>query len=177
MTQDELPYSNPFGMVYDSGAYHDVMEKALAARRLEGFRGAQGRRRASAESIAASVLRTTSTPRPAFRASAPRSRCIPTAASTSSSAPSPTARATRRASRNCCNEWLGVPIDKVRLITGDTDIVKVGGGTHSGRGMRLGSIVIWKASGAIIEKGKQVAALLLQASPEAVDFRGRPFRR
>ena len=30
------------------------------------------------------------------------------------------------------NEWLGVPIDKVRLITGDTDIVKFGGGTHSG---------------------------------------------
>ena len=44
------------------------------------------------------------------------------------------------------NEWLGVPIDKVRMLTGDTDIVKVGGGTHSGRGMRLGSIVIWKSS-------------------------------
>ena len=55
----------------------------------------------------------------------------------SSSARCPTARATRRASRSLLNEWLGVPIDKVRLITGDTDIVKVGGGTHSGRGMRL----------------------------------------
>ena len=32
------------------------------------------------------------------------------------------------------NEFLGVPIDQVRIITGDTDIVKVGGGTHSGRG-------------------------------------------
>ena len=52
------------------------------------------------------------------------------------------------------NEWLGVPIDRVRLITGDTDIVTVGGGTHSGRGMRLGSIVIWKSSLAIIEKAK-----------------------
>src|SRR6516165_3095567 len=68
------------------------------------------------------------------------------------------------------NEWLGVPIDKVRLLTGDTDIVKVGGGTHSGRGMRLGSIVLWKSSRVIIEKGKRVAALLMQTQPEAVEF-------
>jgi carbon-monoxide dehydrogenase large subunit len=68
------------------------------------------------------------------------------------------------------NEWLGVPIDKVRLLTGDTDIVKVGGGTHSGRGMRLGSIVLWKSSGAIIEKARRVAALLMQTQPEAVEF-------
>jgi carbon-monoxide dehydrogenase large subunit len=68
------------------------------------------------------------------------------------------------------NEWLGVPIDKVRLITGDTDIVTVGGGTHSGRGMRLGSIVIWHASNKIIEKGKQVVGLLLQKSPNSIAF-------
>jgi len=68
------------------------------------------------------------------------------------------------------SEWLGVPIDKVRLLTGDTDMVKVGGGTHSGRGMRLGSIVLWKSSRAIIERGKRVAALLMQTQPEAVEF-------
>jgi carbon-monoxide dehydrogenase large subunit len=68
------------------------------------------------------------------------------------------------------NEWLGVPLDKVRLITGDTDIVTVGGGTHSGRGMRLGSIVIWRASNKIIDKGKQVVGLLLQKSPGEIAF-------
>ena len=35
-------------------------------------------------------------------------------------------------------EWLGVPIDSVRLVTGDTDRVSVGGGAHSGRALRLG---------------------------------------
>ena len=35
-------------------------------------------------------------------------------------------------------EWLGVPIECVRFITGDTDRVTFGGGAHSGRGMRLG---------------------------------------
>ena len=68
------------------------------------------------------------------------------------------------------HEWLGVPFDKVRLITGDTDIVDVGGGTHSGRGMRLGSIVIWHASNKIIDKGKQVVGLLTQKDPAQITF-------
>jgi carbon-monoxide dehydrogenase large subunit len=68
------------------------------------------------------------------------------------------------------HEWLGVPFDQVRLITGDTNIVDVGGGTHSGRGMRLGSIVIWNASNRIIDKGKQVVGLLLQKDPAAIAF-------
>ena len=73
------------------------------------------------------------------------------------------------------NEWLGVPIEKVRLVTGDTDIVKVGGGTHSGRGMRLGSIVIWKASGEIIEKGEaRRRRCCCKAKPEPSNFARRP---
>ena len=83
VTQPELPYTNPFGMVYDSGDYHEVMDKALALADWQGFRAAQGAGATSAASFAASASPTTSTPRPAFRASAPRSRCSRTAASTS----------------------------------------------------------------------------------------------
>jgi carbon-monoxide dehydrogenase large subunit len=45
-----------------------------------------------------------------------------------------------------------------------------GGGAHSGRGMRLASQIMWKATNEIIAKGKRVAALLLQAKPEAITF-------
>ena len=96
----EMPYTNPFGMVYDSGDYHGAMEQGARARRLDGFPGAARRSARSAASAAASASPTTSTRRPACRASAPRSPCMPKAASTSSSAPSRTARATRRASRS-----------------------------------------------------------------------------
>ena len=54
-------------------------------------------------------------------------------------------------------EWLGVPIEAVRFVAGDTDRVTVGGGAHSGRGMRLGSIVIKKSTDGIIEKGMRIA--------------------
>src|SRR2546430_13047438 len=55
-------------------------------------------------------------------------------------------------------EWLGVPFESVNLITGDTDLVSEGGGSHSGRSMRFASIVLGKASAAILAKGKTVAA-------------------
>ncbi len=47
-------------------------------------------------------------------------------------------------------EWFGVDMGQVRLITGDTDRVPVGGGSHSGRSMRLGGVVMAKASDRIV---------------------------
>ena len=74
-------------------------------------------------------------------------------------------------------EWLGVPIEQVRIITGDTDIVKVGGGAHSGRGMRLGSIVIWNASQRIIEKGAaHRRACAARRRAREIEFERRPLR-
>src|SRR5699024_4573334 len=74
-------------------------------------------------------------------------------------------------------EWLGVPFEQVRIRTGDTEFVKFGGGTHSGRGLRLASLVIWSASQQIIAKGKRIAAVLLECEPEVVEFADGAFRR
>jgi carbon-monoxide dehydrogenase large subunit len=73
-------------------------------------------------------------------------------------------------------EFLGVPYDCVRLVTGDTDRVSVGGGAHSGRALRLGSIVMLNASNAIIEKGLRIASHLLEAATPDLEFAGGRFR-
>ena len=67
-------------------------------------------------------------------------------------------------------EFLGVPIDSIRLITGDTARVSVGGGAHSGRALRLGSIVMLNASKAIIEKGLQIASHVLEVDVADLEF-------
>src|SRR5262249_31715578 len=72
-------------------------------------------------------------------------------------------------------EWLGVPIDKVRIIAGDTDIVKIGGGTHGGRGLRMASIVMWNAVRQIIDKGTRLAALMLDCEPSEIKFKDGRF--
>jgi carbon-monoxide dehydrogenase large subunit len=174
VTQAEMPYRNPFGMVYDSGAYHDVMEKALALADWQGFpaRKADARKQGRYRGIGISNYVDTASGIPRERAelTAHPDGSMDVVIGTVSNG-----QGHETSFAQLLNEWLGVPIEKVRLVTGDTDIVKVGGGTHSGRGMRLGSIVIWKASGEIIEKGRRVAALLLQAKPDAIDFRDGRF--
>ena len=72
-------------------------------------------------------------------------------------------------------EFLGVPFDSVRLVTGDTDRVSVGGGAHSGRALRLGSIVMMNASKDIVEKGLRIAAHILEADAADLEFAGGAF--
>jgi carbon-monoxide dehydrogenase large subunit len=68
------------------------------------------------------------------------------------------------------SEWLGVPLDSVRLVQGDTARVSVGGGSHSGRALRLGSIVMLGASNRIIEKGLRIASHVLEVAAADIEF-------
>jgi carbon-monoxide dehydrogenase large subunit len=67
-------------------------------------------------------------------------------------------------------DWLGVPFDAVNLITGDTDVVEVGGGSHSGRSMRLAGIIMGKASDEIIARGRAIAAHMMEAAEADISF-------
>ena len=67
-------------------------------------------------------------------------------------------------------EWLGVPFESVDFVAHDTDRVVAGGGSHSARSMRIASLAIGTASDAIIEKGRAIAAHLLEVSAIDVEF-------
>jgi carbon-monoxide dehydrogenase large subunit len=68
------------------------------------------------------------------------------------------------------SEWLGVPLDSVTLVQGDTARVSVGGGSHSGRALRLGSIVMLGASNEIIAKGMRIASHALEVAAADLEF-------
>jgi len=68
------------------------------------------------------------------------------------------------------SDLLHVPVERVRIILGDTDVVKVGGGSHSGRSMRHAATVFAKALPDLVAKGKRIAALVLGSPPEHVEF-------
>ena len=76
----------------------------------------------------------------------------------------------------CVSEWLGVPFEHVRLVQGDTDIVPVGGGSHSGRSMRFAGVVMGRATDKVIERGRGIASLLLDAGNKPVSFAQGKFR-
>ena len=68
-----------------------------------------------------------------------------------------------------------MPIDNVDVIMGDTDIVKEGGGSHSGRSMRHAATVISMAAPELIASGKAVAATILGTTPDEVEFQDGRF--
>jgi len=174
VSQAELPYKNPFGLVYDSGDYIGVMKHAVDLADWAGFpaRKAEARKRGKYRGVGVANYVDTATgiPREKAKLTVCPDGTVDLVIGTVSNG-----QGHETSFAQLVHEWLGVSFDKVRLITGDTDIVDVGGGTHSGRGMRLGSIVIWHASNSIIDKGKQVAGLLLQKNPADLDFVGGIF--
>ena len=66
-------------------------------------------------------------------------------------------------------DLLHVPVETVNIILGDTDVVKVGGGTHSGRSMRHAATVFPRRA-ELIAKGKRVAAIILETPPDEIEF-------
>ncbi len=58
----------------------------------------------------------------------------------------------------------------IKLIQGDTDIVPIGGGSHSARSMRMGGVVMGKASEAVIQKATKIAGHVLETDPADVAF-------
>jgi len=65
----------------------------------------------------------------------------------------------------------GVPIERVRVITGDTDNTPYGGGTWASRAAGIGGEAAWQAGKALRANVLAVAASILQAEPKALDIR------
>jgi len=70
---------------------------------------------------------------------------------------------------------LGVPMENIDIVHGDTDKGPFGMGTYGSRSLAVGGSAIAKACDKIIEKGKKVAAHMLEGKPEDVDFKSGEF--
>ena len=166
---DAMPYANGLGMTYDSGEFALNMDLVLDLGQWDGFaaRREDSRRRGRLRGIALANYIETSTGAPRERAEIdvrPEGRLDVVIGTLSSGQGHETSFA------QVVAEMLGVEHDAVTLITGDTDIVPVGGGTHSGRSMRLAGIVIGQASDEIIDKGRRIAAHVLEAADSDIEF-------
>jgi aerobic carbon-monoxide dehydrogenase large subunit len=74
------------------------------------------------------------------------------------------------------SERLGIPIEKITVTKGDTDIVPRGTGTYGSKSTQIGGVAAGKASEEVVEIGKRLAAAELEAAPEDMELdvdRGR----
>ncbi len=68
------------------------------------------------------------------------------------------------------SERLGVDINNVNIVHGDTDKVQFGMGTYGSRSGAVGMSAITRAIDKVIEKGKKVAAYAMEASDKDIEF-------
>ena len=169
-----MPYTNAVGMIYDSGTYEANMDLAM---RIADWNGFAERRSAAKKrgkllglglsnyvesSIGSPRERTEITVRPEGRVDV----VIGT---------QPSGQGHETSFAQVVADLIAVPVEAVDIIIGDTDIVSVGGGSHSGRSMRHAGTVIAKAVPDLIARGKAIAALVLNTSADRVEFRDGRF--
>ncbi|HVL57204.1 MAG TPA: molybdopterin cofactor-binding domain-containing protein, partial [Burkholderiaceae bacterium] len=71
---------------------------------------------------------------------------------------------------------LGIPIESVEIVQGDTGRIAFGGGTSGSRSIAVGGTAIVKALDKVIAKGKKIAAHLLETAEGDVEFANGEFR-
>ena len=168
---EAMPYRNPLGLVYDSGDYPASLRRAAELGDWAGFaaRRAEARRRGRCRGIgiATSIELNTGAPRERAEMTIDPSGTVELVLGTMSAG-----QGHETSFAQIVGEWLGVDPERVRLVTGDTDRVQAGGGSASARSMRLGSWVTAKAADEIVEKGRRIAAALLEVAEAG--YRIRP---
>ena len=164
-----MPYRNAVGMVYDSGRYQENMKWAMDIADWKGFpaRRREARRRGKllGLGLANYVESSIGAPREQARIKVQPEGRVDVIIGTQ-----PSGQGHETSFAQVISDLLSVPSDAVRIILGDTDVVEVGGGSHSGRSMRHAATVFSKAAVELIAKGKEIAALVMDTAAENVSF-------
>jgi len=166
---DAMPYRNSVGMLYDSGRYEENMDWAMDVADWKGFkerrRAARRRGKLLGLGLANYVESSIGAPREQSRIKVQPEGRVDVVIGTQ-----PAGQGHETSFAQVVSDLLQVPVEKVRIILGDTDVVKVGGGSHSGRSMRHAATVFSKAAVDVIAKGKEIAAVVMGTAPENVTF-------
>ena len=166
---NEIPYTTAGGLEYDSGDFPAVLDKALASADWEGF---EERRQASAEKGllrglgVATYLEATGAP--AREMGRIRFEEDGTVTMVTGSLDYGQGHAAPFA--QVVGSALGIPIERFRLIQGDSDELIAGQGTGGSKTMISGGTIMLHAAEKVIENGRQIAAHVLEASPVDIEF-------
>ena len=166
---DAMPFTNAVGVTYDSGDYAAAMQAVLDDADWDGFtdrRAASARRgRRRGIAVANYIEVTSGFPRERAEVVVCADGTVELAVGTMSSGQG---HETTFPQLLC--EWLHIPFERIRFVANDSERISLGGGSHSGRSMRLVSIAVEEAVQALLAKGRAIAAHMLQADLADIAF-------
>jgi aerobic carbon-monoxide dehydrogenase large subunit len=169
-----MPYRNAVGMLYDSGTYEANMDLAMKIADVEGFkqrkREAKKRGKLLGLGLSNYVESSIGSPKERTEITVKPNGVVDVVIGTQ-----PSGQGHETSFAQVVADLIAVPVQCINIIIGDTDIVSVGGGSHSGRSMRHAGTVISKAVPELIAKGRRVAARALNAPEDKVEWRDGRF--
>jgi aerobic carbon-monoxide dehydrogenase large subunit len=166
---EAMPYPNAVGARYDSGTYEANMDLAMRIADWNGFAERRAARRARGKllglGLANYVESSIGAPRERSEITVTLAGRVEVVIGTG-----PSGQGHETSFAQVVGALLSVPVGNIDIIMGDTDVVSLGGGSHSGRSMRHSATLFAKAAPELIAKGKAVAAQLLETSADQVTF-------
>ena len=179
---DAFPYQTPVALLYDSGEYERAIDVAVAASGWDGF--AERRRRSEAAGklrgigLAAPIEATGAAPSAIAGSLGARAGLYESAQVRFDATGTVTVYAGTHnhgqghetTFAQLVTDKLGVPLDNVTVVEGDTDRATMGMGTYGSRSLSVGGSAIDRAMDKIVDKGRKIAAHLMEASVEDVEF-------
>jgi len=170
---EAMPYKTALVYTYDSGEFEAVMNKCLELADWSGFeaRRREARARGKLHGIGlASVIEIAGGPHDRPMEEGAEIRFDASGSATVLMGSHNHGQGHETVFRQMAAEFLGLPFDKVRVTCGDTDAVYHGRGTFGSRTMAVGGTAFLEAARKVIERGKEIAAHLLEASALDIEF-------
>ncbi|WP_328500096.1 xanthine dehydrogenase family protein molybdopterin-binding subunit [Streptomyces sp. NBC_00457] len=181
---EEFPYTSVAGLTYDSGNYEAATEKALALFGYDKLRAEQADRNERGDTVRLGIGVSTYTEMCGLAPSrvlrdlryaaggweAATIRMLPTGKVEVVTGTSPHGQGHATCWSQIAADALGVPFEDVEVVHGDTRAVPQGMDTYGSRSLVVGGIAVHHAAEKVVAKARKVAAHLLEASENDLEF-------
>jgi carbon-monoxide dehydrogenase large subunit len=184
---DAFPYQTPVALQYDSGDYQTTLKVGLQNADWDGFeiRRAEAKKRGMLRGIGIStyVEACGIAPSAVVGSLGARAglyevaeiRVHPTGSVTVFTGTHSHGQGHETTFAQLVVDQLGVPFDQIEIVHGDTAKIPFGMGTYGSRSLPVGGSAMVKAMDKVIAKGKKIAAHLLEASVDDIEFKNNTF--
>ncbi|MFF9410139.1 xanthine dehydrogenase family protein molybdopterin-binding subunit [Streptomyces anandii] len=186
---EEFPYTSVAGLTYDSGNYEAATDKALALFGYDDLRAEQAKRNERGDTVRLGIGVSTYTEMCGLAPSrvlrdlrysaggweAASIRMLPTGKVEVVTGTSPHGQGHVTSWSQIAADVLGVPFEDVEVVHGDTKVAPQGMDTYGSRSLVVGGAAVHRAAEKVVDKARKVAAHLLEASEDDLEFRDGVF--
>jgi carbon-monoxide dehydrogenase large subunit len=186
---EEFPFTSVCGLTYDSGNYEAATDKALALMGWDELRAEQAARRERKDPVQLGLGISTFTEMCGLAPSRVLGslaygaggwenaaiRVLATGKVEVITGASAHGQGHETAWSQIVADQLGVPFDDIEVIHGDTQSAPKGMDTYGSRSLVVGGIAVVKAAEKVVEKARRIAAHMLEADPDDLEFSGGSF--